>query len=785
MLKILKTLSLILASIVLVIFLFTVGITYWILNHPQSAWNFASRYFLPSDLKVTWEAIDFEWQKKSWTEWDFEWSTKNLGVLKTDPQVDVGVVKAEAKFGFNFWSDKPTFQFDRFILQTREKSYYQLSANKTSSPEQSIYQTANTALGYLSQSNQFLIFNAVDLQILDFQLRLPSEPTWGVTGTLLKNPSETHNQTMRIQLSASSKDLAAEAKGEINGDLLGSEQSFLKMQVRLKAATWSLQGELLGVFKDEILNLQSQPKIEMGDIKKPLVIHPQLQVTVSEKSLDVKSQAAITGIPGPIGQLQKIEALLQVPLENDSLWSEQPATLLAEIPVDVFMIDKNMRAPLETACRCKLPEEFHATLKSKVWLKKYFSKNKNREKVAEANLKFKSIDNKLFSADLAADIEAFRENNIWQFDPRLDADITVHSFQGIRRYLDAKGVIIPAPLDILEGTINFSAKSPVAQKENYLHTVIQVAVNLKSPTQVVGADASINLQLANTFKSLDVDVDAMIRTLKLDLPPLDPVLGIPAITSDSRILRVAPETVKPKFQVRVVSRLRTEKAGAIQLSSKFAKPNIPLSVLVNSQGTESTGFVRFEPFTVDYLRRKIFVEKINISLAKNEDADLPVELPIDGRFRVEQGGYKIFIALSGTVQSPSVLLTSEPVLTKNDIISVLIYGRVASQLVANEAETAGNVNAAVTDRAVGLFGLWAFASTPIQSFSYNATTKVYTATVDLGNGVTAGVGTNWEQATNFELRKRVSSRWMLTATWAPNQNNRQEGRLVLQWEKRF
>jgi hypothetical protein len=51
--------------------------------------------------------------------------------------------------------------------------------------------------------------------------------------------------------------------------------------------------------------------------------------------------------------------------------------------------------------------------------------------------------------------------------------------------------------------------------------------------------------------------------------------------------------------------------------------------------------------------------------------------------------------------------------------------------------------------------------------------------------VIAGVGTNWEQATNFELRKRVSARWMLTATWAANQANRQEGRLVLQWEKRF
>lgn len=781
MVKVLKTLALVLASLILIIFLFTVGSTYWILNYPQSAWNFASRYLLPDDLKITWDTMDFEWQKKSWTEWDFEWSTKNLVVLKTEPQVDLGVVKAEAKFGLNFWSDKPTFQFDRFVLQTREKSFYQVAAAKKSSPEQSIYQTANDTLGYLSQSNQFLIFNSVDLQIANFQVRLPSEQIWTITGTVLKKPSVANNQAMQIYLSVASKDLTAEAKGELNGNMLGSDQSFLAMEVSIKAPAWSFQGALLGVFQDKILKVQSQPKIELGDSKKPLIINPQLQLTVSEKALELKSQVAVTGLPGPIVNLQKIVASLQVPLVNDTMWGEEPAIVQMDIPVDLFLIDKNMRAPLETACRCKLPEEFHATIHGRAWLKKYFSESKSREKIVEAKLKFRSVDNKLFSADLAADVDAFRENNNWQFDPRLDGDITIHSFQGLRRYLDAKGVIVPAPLDILEGTIRLTAKSPVAQKENHLHTAIQVAVNLKSPTQVVGADATINLQLANTFKSLDIDLDVMIRTLQLDLPPLDPVLGIPALSADSRILRVAPVTVKPTFQVRVVSRLRTEKAGAVQLSSKFAKPNIPISLLVNSAGTESTGFVRFEPFTVNYLRRKIFVEKINISLAKNEEEDLPM----DGRFRIEQGGYKIFIGLSGTVQSPIVLFTSEPTLSKNDIISVLIYGRVASQLVANEAETAGNVNAAVTDRAVGLFGLWAFASTPIQSFSYNSTTKVYTATVDLGNGVTAGVGTNWEQATNFELRKRVSTRWMLTASWAPNQYNRQEGRLVLQWEKRF
>jgi hypothetical protein len=232
MLKILKTLSLILASFVLVIFLLTVGATYWMLKNPQSAWNFASRYLLPKDLKVTWETIDFDWQKKSWTEWNFEWSTKNLVVLKMDPQVDVGIVKAEAKFALNFWSKKPTFQLNHLVLQSREKSFYQLpeKVSGATAPEQSIYQTVNRSLSYLSHSNRYFIFNALDLQIVDFQVRLGNQESWSINGTVIKNSSVNQDQAIHINVSVVSKELTAEFKGEINGAQLGSEQSFLKME---------------------------------------------------------------------------------------------------------------------------------------------------------------------------------------------------------------------------------------------------------------------------------------------------------------------------------------------------------------------------------------------------------------------------------------------------------------------------------------------------------------------------------------------------------------------------
>ena len=141
--------------------------------------------------------------------------------------------------------------------------------------------------------------------------------------------------------------------------------------------------------------------------------------------------------------------------------------------------------------------------------------------------------------------------------------------------------------------------------------------------------------------------------------------------------------------------------------------------------------------------------------------------------------------VSGTIRNPHIDLDSDPYLPRSEIISVLLYDRTSDQLVSADAETVGGFEAALADRAIGLLGLWALSTTPIRSFSYNAVTKVYSATVQLSDGLTAGVGTNWEHAAHLELRKRVSRRWVLTASWSPSSENEQVGKLVLQWEKRF
>jgi hypothetical protein len=368
--------------------------------------------------------------------------------------------------------------------------------------------------------------------------------------------------------------------------------------------------------------------------------------------------------------------------------------------------------------------------------------------------------------------------------PNLKFLAVVHSFQGIRKFLDAKNVLIPAPIDILDGTIQIKADGPVESVDQQTSLPFSVEAALASPRQRVNIKTENTVRLNSKFTQADVQVKAKIEDFQVELPPLDPLKGKPRVTSDSRILKI-PKTykvAKSPFKLTLTIEVETTHAGAIRLMSGYFHPYFPLTLQIHKSGTMTSGFIQAEPFEVEYLRRKVQVEKMKINLAGADEGILPV----DGRFKIQQTQYAVYIDIAGTMAQPTIHLTSEPYLPEADIISVLLYDRTSDELISADAETSGSVQAAMADRAIGLFGLWAFAATPIKSFSYNPVTKIYTATIALSDDVTAGIGTNWEEATRLELRKRVSRQWMLTAAWTPaTQDEQQSTKLVLQWEKRF
>ncbi len=778
----LKIFAVTVIALVLLAFVSAVGVTFWAFKHPQQAWDFAGKHLLPKDLNVKWEKMDFSAQRRNWKHYDIVWSAQNLTIDKGSPALHVPVSKAQTKFSIRVFEPGPWFRFDEVTLISAQPVTFTPAKADSAQPAQSPFQQLRTYFGYLDTAGQWTTMDSLDLDVPVIEVRGEGAEPLKISVRLAKRTGESKSE-FRVDVSQS--DLQIGASGGFDANQFFSNKPFLQSKIDLKTAALLAKVSLTGSFDGQTARFDGESNVEYKQGEKPVRAAPNFKLSLSEHEAALDAYAMISDIPGPLVQLDKVNLEVRLPMDNNYMWSERPATFKLYSSLALFFIDKDMRPPLEKSCRCKIPEKLLATVDGRFWPEFLLNNRPERKTIADTNLYIEGVDNKLFSANIAAHVKIDRHDAEWFIEPRLDSQMEVHSFQGLRQFLDAKNVIIPSPLDILDGTIKLKARAGVTRNEKTIRTPIEIEVQLGSNTQKVSVSTTVTLDLAANFKALDVYIQSLIHELKLELPPLDPVLGLPPLARDSRVALAPAKPGKKaadRFKLRVFFDVKTAGGGSIKLLSKLADPFVPVTLDVNNSAQgESSGYLRLEPFTINYLRRKISVERMQVTLSEDESGDFPV----GGRVRIDQTSYKIFVDIGGTVQSPSVQLNSEPFLPRNEIISVLLYNRTSENLVSADSETVGSFEAALADRAIGLFGLWAFASTPIRSFSYNAVTKVYTATVELADGLTAGVGTNWERAASLEVRKRVSRRWVLTASWSPSNQNEQVGKLVLQWEKRF
>jgi hypothetical protein len=758
-----------------------IAILIWAFTNPRAAWDFAGKHFLPADLSVTWDKIDFHAERKGWSHWDAVWTIDKLNVGKKSPAIHAPIEKVETKFSLDLFVRGPWFHFSEFLVNASEPITFKPSYEPSEVSAQSPFQKLRDYLGYVDTGGRYAKADHMLVKIADLQILGGPEP---LKATIeIQKPSP--DKTIEYSLKAGKKDFQASVDGWVDANEFHSGKPFLQTNFVLKTPAVDVSAAFTGEFDGRTARFEGEVKAAAKAGDKTVQARPRFKFSVAENEAVLEANSPFSDIPGPIASLDDLKMHVRLPMDNGYAWSERPAVFSVSTDLALFFIDKDMRPPLEKSCRCKIPERLHTEIEGRFYPEYLLNEHAERKPVADTDLKIESLDNKLFAANLAAHVKVDREGRNWIVNPRFDSQIEIRSFQGLRQFLDAKNVIIPSPFDVLDGTIKVSARGDVDRSEKSIKTPIEIEVELKSTSQKVSVGTTVTLELGNDFKSLDVYIQALIRQLKIELPPLDPVLGIPALTRDPRLV-MQPEAVAKKdrkgFKTKVYFNVKTVSAGSIQLLSKLADPLVPVTLDMNNNAKgESSGFLRFEPFAITYLRRRINVERLQVTLSEEDKGDFPV----GGRFRIDQTSYKIFVDVGGTTSSPIVQLNSEPFLPRNDIISVLLYNRTSDQLVSADSETVGSFEAALADRAIGLFGLWAFASTPIRSFSYNAVTHVYTATVDLGGGITASVGTNWERAASLEVRKRVSRRWVLTASWSPTENNEQVGKLVLQWEKRF
>jgi hypothetical protein len=776
-----------LASLLLVLFVSIAFTLFWAYQNPLPAFKYIESRFLPSDLEIKWSRIDFDGRSLGGLDFTIDITLNELHISKQSPNLDLPIEKTRVRASFFPLRRKMKIELVEVFASAPIR--FRASVSDKGSRAKNPFEQIQSVLKVFAMIRDRVPIEQVNAKIDQFIFKPLDGEALTMSIGLKKPMRQPLDVVFALNMSNESRTKVS-AVASLDFELMKTSVPFLHVSLRFKGAGIKTTQKIELAANDAGISISSMGTIIYKRKKLTITSEPKLTARFSENKAEMTLVGGVRGLQGPILEFDNIRIVLKTPLESGTALSEKPSKFNLSMPVKLFFVSKKNRALVEKACACKLPEVLQAKAEGNIWLSTLLGReSESKPKLAfDSEIEVETIENKIVALDLKGglnfEIHRQPKQTKYIFLPRLNLTAKIRSFQNLKVLLDANGILIPAPLDVMDGSLEFRAKGPIASDNTGSRFPLALAINLASAGQKVEVNTDGTVQVNALFNQAHLDVNAKISNLIIDLPPLNPLDGLPRIANDSRFIKEpAKMSVKPKFKFSLNFQIETRGENAIQLKSPYFNPHLPMSIKIQAGvGEENSGFVSIQPFDITYLRRTVHVENLKM----NFDGDDKAPLPIKGRFSVKQTDYLVFIDVEGTTKSPIVKFSSDPYLPKEEIISVLLYDRTSDQLLPGDAETKGSVQAAIADRAIGLFGLWAFASTPIKSFSYNPVTKVYTATIAVSDDVTAGIGTSWESAAHLELRKRISKRWSLTAAWTPaSQEESAVSKIVLQWERRF
>ncbi len=759
-----------------------VGVTIWVFYHPERTWRIVAPIVISKDIQTSWSSWQFKAQKTSLKHWHFDWTVTGFKVARTTPNI---YLQFDIKLAgnVNFFDPRTGVQFETFEVVSTSPGILEIAATQTKS-KANPHEQVETLRSQIYWLNRTIGADKIKISIPQISLTTGTNPTLKINLDVNK-PGKADPLAVEVKGAAKGASFEGGLTASLRLDQAAAGIAFVKGDVSGKGKDWSVTSQYDLSLPEQQLVLNYKIKGAYGAGPNPPTGTADGQASIQSSQIVVKGKSDIDHLPGGyVSSVKGAEFSMELPLWPGVVLSHLASHASISAPVALSFISPEVRAQLEKNCVCKWPTVLKATLDGKVWASHIFDNVPEDRPVANLSFKFEPVNNSLLVLNLAGEMRVTHtKTQSFSFSPTVDANIKFPNFQAVKGWLESNRIMVPSPFDILQGSIEATVKTTLWQSDKGLVIPIDAKANLASSEQKVVLDSKIVLYIPETFKSMDIVLDFTVHEMIVELPPLDPVQGFPQLAKDSRLIMEPDGVAKSDaFKFRLMYGIRTSKPGSIRLLSKLAKPAIPVSLdLDRTAKGDTLGSIRIEPFELNYLHRTMNIDQLRVIMDDRETADFAV----DGRLRMEQSQYKVAIVVSGSLRSPLIKLSSEPELSRSDIVSVLLYDRTSDQLVSADRETVGSFEAAISDRAIGLLGLWVFASTPIRSFSYNPLTKVYSATVKLAEGTTASIGTDWEEAAQLEVRKRVTRRWVLTASWAPSDSKEQLGKLVLQWEKRF
>ncbi|HUP58113.1 MAG TPA: translocation/assembly module TamB domain-containing protein, partial [Bdellovibrionota bacterium] len=358
---------------------------------------------------------------------------------------------------------------------------------------------------------------------------------------------------------------------------------------------------------------------------------------------------------------------------------------------------------------------------------------------------------------------AFPED--WRMDTDLGLALRIPSFRRLVKLLEPTDWAIWAPLRVLRGSLGLELTGRFDAIDGSIPLALKT--RLRSPSQRLDIDASGRVDVAGWAGAprTRAEVDVTLSDFMLELPRLD-LAAPPRFFPDKRVKSFAkadeekqkagtsPEAGSLEYRVRV----RTPADRPARILSNLARAPIPIALdLRLSSEAPLEGEVRVQSFPVEFFRRKAVVERLKLDVREPSD-----ESPIDGSVRMDLTDYQVRVIAVGTAGRPAIRFESDPPLSQEQIISLLLYGRTPDDLDAEESSSVGSAQAAVQDRALGLLSFFVLGSTPIQSLGYDPRTGRLDVKVRLGEGTSLNLGGGSEEGQNVGVRRRLTRNWSIT-----------------------
>lgn len=350
------------------------------------------------------------------------------------------------------------------------------------------------------------------------------------------------------------------------------------------------------------------------------------------------------------------------------------------------------------------------------------------------------------------------------FLSKLSGQIILKDIQ--QKYLEGglkKYPALPAPINVLDGSIITDIRAKSAVKANIVKFDIATHLHLKSDKQILDMGINVLVPLnVETFSPGSLSVDIKLNKVLLHLPRISKKLKPPQFIPDRRIVNgpFGPKSTPPPGQEKktldLTMHLSALADNALHFKTNLLDEDLRLNFdLLIDSGNLKSGFIQVLPLKTKVFKRPIHVKSMKINF------DNPTEPLLDGVLYFPLPEYKITLNLEGPVSDPRHSFSSQPPLSQNDIFAVLLFGRPMAELDPEDKTGAQKTNQLLAQGILSLGVLYFLAGSPVEFIGYDPDTKSATAQIGLGSKTSLRVGGGSEKANSTGVRRSLGKGWFL------------------------